>query len=286
VIANLDPSTVIALSGYYAADDNMEHVIVVTDDGTLASLIDFFYAPDAIGVSQAVLGWLASPNILDVAAYWAPSDSYQHIFFVARTGAVYEISKHADDLHYILGIPIYVPLYGGAAEIAAFFAPINSWSSFPQNVILRCSSCLGGHGGGTQMFFMTSTEDNNTYRAVLTKGNIDGAGHPIAFYSVDQQAKLILSLDIDKVNYFAGLEYGHGVSGTGFPDSKEGGWYTGGFPDFGNMLMSSTQFVTAWGSALDVARLAMGSGHRVSACPERKRRAGRLSADQSHRLLP
>src|SRR5437588_535397 len=74
-----------ALAGYYTLNDNFQHAIVATTDGTVHELS---FNPHT-GIHQDVLAHFDS--IVGLAGYYTPNDNFQHAIVATRDGTVNEV---------------------------------------------------------------------------------------------------------------------------------------------------------------------------------------------------
>ena len=92
-IANI--ANAVALAGYYAKDDDTQHVIAGTSTG---DLVEVYWKP-AQGVHQDVLTQF-SASIVGIGAYYAADDNTQHAIVATADGVVTEVYwKPAQGIH-------------------------------------------------------------------------------------------------------------------------------------------------------------------------------------------
>jgi hypothetical protein len=80
------PSITGGVAGYYATQDNYQHVIVGTNDGNVNEL----YFQPGRGVGQDVL-WHFGSGVVGVAGYYTTQDNYQHVMVGTGDGNVNEL---------------------------------------------------------------------------------------------------------------------------------------------------------------------------------------------------
>jgi hypothetical protein len=127
-IANI--ANTVALAGYYAKDDDTQHVIVATADGVVTEV----YWKPAQGVHQDVLTQF-SASIVGIGAYYAADDNTQHAIVATADGVVTEVYwKPAQGVHQ----DVVAQLGRDIVGIAGYYAEDD-----------HAQHAIAGTGGGT-----------------------------------------------------------------------------------------------------------------------------------------